>query len=41
MRRVPYPTPGEIRLEEFLKPMGITTYRLAWLCCLSAVAAII
>ena len=29
MRRVPYPHPGEILLEEFLKPMGITQYRLA------------
>ncbi|CAM5618508.1 hypothetical protein RLIN73S_01929 [Rhodanobacter lindaniclasticus] len=29
MRRIPYPTPGEILLEEFLKPMGITQYRLA------------
>lgn len=29
MRRVPYPTPGEILLEEFLKPMDITQYRLA------------
>ena len=29
MRSVPYPTPGEILLEEFLKPMGITQYRLA------------
>lgn len=29
MRDVPYPTPGEILLEEFLKPMGITQYRLA------------
>lgn len=28
-RKVPYPTPGEILLEEFLKPMGITPYRLA------------
>lgn len=28
-RQVPYPTPGEILLEEFLKPMGITQYRLA------------
>lgn len=28
-RRVPYPFPGEILLEEFLKPMGITQYRLA------------
>jgi antitoxin HigA-1 len=26
MRKVPYPTPGEILLEEFLKPMGITQY---------------
>lgn len=29
MRKVPYPGPGEILLEEFLKPMGITQYRLA------------
>ncbi len=29
MRKVPYPHPGEILLEEFLKPMGITQYRLA------------
>ena len=29
MRKVPYPTPGEILLEEFLKPMGITQYWLA------------
>ncbi len=29
MRKVPYPTPGEILLEEFLKPMAITQYRLA------------
>ena len=28
-RKVPYPKPGEILLEEFLKPMGITQYRLA------------
>jgi addiction module HigA family antidote len=28
-RQVPYPKPGEILLEEFLKPMGITQYRLA------------
>jgi len=28
-RQVPYPTPGDILLEEFLKPMGITQYRLA------------
>jgi len=29
MREVPYPHPGKILLEEFLKPMGITQYRLA------------
>ena len=29
MRKIPYPHPGEILLEEFLKPMGITPYRLA------------
>ena len=29
MRKVPYPNPGEILLEEFLKPMGISAYRLA------------
>lgn len=29
MREIPYPTPGEILREEFLKPMGITQYRLA------------
>lgn len=29
MRKVPFPSPGEILLEEFLKPMGITQYRLA------------
>ena len=29
MRQVPYPHPGEILIEEFLKPMGITQYRLA------------
>jgi addiction module HigA family antidote len=29
MRTVPYPTPGEILLEEFLRPMRITQYRLA------------
>ena len=28
-REIPYPTPGEILVEEFLKPMGITQYRLA------------
>lgn len=29
MRKVPYPHPGEILIEEFLKPIGITQYRLA------------
>jgi addiction module HigA family antidote len=29
MRKVPYPTPGEILMEEFLGPMSITQYRLA------------
>jgi antitoxin HigA-1 len=29
MRKVLYPHPGEILLEEFLKPTGITQYRLA------------
>lgn len=29
MRKVPYPHPGSILMEEFLKPMGITQYRLA------------
>ncbi len=29
MREVLYPTPGEILIEEFLKPMEITQYRLA------------
>ena len=29
MRKVPYPNPGEILSEEFLKPMGISAYRLA------------
>jgi len=28
-RQVPYPKPGEILLEEFIKPLGITQYRLA------------
>lgn len=28
-RQVPYPHPGEILAEEFLKPAGITAYRLA------------
>ena len=29
MRKVTYPKPGEILLEEFLQPMGISAYRLA------------
>lgn len=29
MRTVPYPTPGEVLLHEFLEPMGITRSRLA------------
>ena len=29
MRKAPYPHPGEILLEEFLKPMGISQCRLA------------
>ena len=29
MRKIPYPKPGEILLQEFLKPMGISAYRLA------------
>lgn len=29
MRKVPYPHPGGILMEECLKPMGITQYRLA------------
>lgn len=29
MRKIPYPHPGEILIEEFLKPMGITQYRVA------------
>lgn len=29
MRQVPYPHPGEILIEEFLKPMGITQQLLA------------
>lgn len=28
-RKVPLATPGEILLEEFLKPHGVTQYRLA------------
>lgn len=29
MRQIPYPHPGEILMEEFLKPMGLSQYRLA------------
>ena len=29
MRRIPYPAPGEILLQEFLMPMNFTQYRLA------------
>ncbi len=29
MRAVPYPHPGVILLEEFLRPLGISQYRLA------------
>jgi antitoxin HigA-1 len=29
MRKVPFPHPGEILLEEFLEPLAITKYRLA------------
>ena len=29
MKKIPLITPGEILNEEFLKPMGITSYRLA------------
>jgi addiction module HigA family antidote len=29
MRKIPYPTPGEVLSEEFLKPLGISSYRLA------------
>ena len=28
-REIPWPHPGEILLEEFLKPLGLTQYRLA------------
>lgn len=27
--KIPFPTPGEILLEDFLKPMNISQYRLA------------
>jgi addiction module HigA family antidote len=29
MREVPFPHPGEFLLEEFLKPLGLSQYRLA------------
>ncbi|KAG9607118.1 hypothetical protein KCV01_g5311, partial [Aureobasidium melanogenum] len=29
MRRLPVPHPGEMLIEEFLKPLGISQYRLA------------
>lgn len=29
MRQVPYPHPGEILNEEFLRPLGLSQYRLA------------
>ena len=29
MRKISYSKPGEILLEEFLKPMNISAYRLA------------
>ena len=29
MRKVPYPKPGEILVEEFLEPLGISAYRIA------------
>ncbi len=29
MRKIPYPHPGAILMHEFLKPMGISQYRLA------------
>jgi len=28
-REIPFPHPGEILLEEFLKPLGLSQYRLA------------
>jgi len=28
-RQIPYPAPGEILVEEFLTPMGISMYRLS------------
>jgi addiction module antidote protein, HigA family len=35
MREVPYPTPGEILLHEFLEPCGMSTQQLAERCSLS------
>ncbi len=29
MKKLPHVTPGELLLEDFLKPMGISQYRLA------------
>lgn len=29
MRQVPYPHPGEILNQEFLRPLGLSQYRLA------------
>jgi addiction module HigA family antidote len=29
MRKVRYPKPGEILMQEFLEPMGLSAYRLA------------
>lgn len=29
MREIPFPHPGEMLLEEFLKPLGMSQYRLA------------
>lgn len=38
MRNVPYPHPGEILQEEFLKPLDISKYRLAKLTGMSETA---
>lgn len=37
MKRLPNIHPGEVLLEEFLKPMGITRYRLAKALCVPAI----
>ncbi|MFT4196750.1 MAG: HigA family addiction module antitoxin [Pseudoxanthomonas sp.] len=29
MRKIPYPTPGEILLHEFMEPMGLSMYAVA------------